>query len=411
MTRRLERALLVVVALLVIYGLLVLYSAGQTDVTTGAAGIWERQLVFLVVAVIAATVTSRISFRMLEWGAPWLYGFSLVLLAATLVIGSGGTTAQGVKSWIVVGPIKIQPVEFAKLATILMLARWFSARREPPETLRGLIPPILIAGVPALLVLRQPDLGSAMVFGGIMIATFYWAGVPPMLLLFLLSPVISLLLAWSTVLWSVWMVLLFALLLYWRPFILESIAVYLANSAMGVLAIVVWNRLSDFQRSRILTFLNPEADPLHRGYQAIQSKIAIGSGGLIGAGFTSGPQKRAGFIPAHWTDFVFSVLGEEFGFLGVVAALGLFLALLVVMVQIARRAADPFASLVVFGLVGLIFTHVFENVGMTVAIMPITGIPLPFFSYGGSFLLANGIAVGLAYRTAREGRASSYLDT
>ncbi len=410
MTRDLDRALLVVTALLVLCGLLVLYSAGQTDVASGAEGIWRRQMVFLGVAVAAGFVTSRISFRMLEWGAPWLYGFSLLLLAATLVIGSGGTTAENVRSWIDLGPIKVQPVEFAKLATILMLARWFSARREPPDTLRGLLSPMMIAGVPALLVLRQPDLGSAMVFGGIMLATFYWAGVPPMLLLFLVSPVISLLLAWSTVLWSVWMVLLFALLLYWRPFILESIAVYLTNSAMGVLAIVVWERLGDFQRARILTFLNPESDPLYRGYQAIQSKVAIGSGGLLGAGFTAGPLKRSGFIPEHWTDFVFPVLGEEFGFVGVVAVLGLFLALLIVLVQIARRAADPFASLVVFGVAGLLFTHVFENVGMTVSLMPITGIPLPFFSYGGSFLMANGIALGLAYRTAREGRASGYVD-
>lgn len=410
MTRRLERLLLLITAALVVSGLVVLYSAGQTDVSSGADGIWKRQLIFLVVAIVAAVVTSRISYRMLEWGAPWLYGFSLAGLAATLVIGSGGTTAEGIRSWIVVGPIKIQPVEFAKLATILMLARWFSARREPPATLRGLVPPILIAAAPALLVLRQPDLGSAMVFGGIMLATFFWAGVPPSLLLFLVSPAISLLLAWSTVLWSFWMVALFLMLVVWRPFILEAILVYLANSAMGVMAIVVWDRLSDFQKARITSFLNPEADPLGRSYQAIQSRIAIGSGGLVGAGLTDGPLKRSGFIPAHWTDFVFSVVGEELGFLGVLAVLGLFFGLLVTLVQIARRAADPFASLVTFGIVGLLFTHVFENVGMTISLMPITGIPLPFFSYGGSFLLANGIALGLAYRTAREGRAAGYVE-
>ncbi|HRP09202.1 MAG TPA: FtsW/RodA/SpoVE family cell cycle protein, partial [Gemmatimonadales bacterium] len=137
---------------------------------------------------------------------------------------------------------------------------------------------------------------------------------------------------------------------------------------------------------------------------------AMGSGGFVGAGFTDGPQKRSGFIPEHWTDFVFSVVGEEFGFVGVVLALGLFFALLMVLVQIARRAADPYASLVVFGLAGLIFTHVFENVGMTIRLMPITGIPLPFFSYGGSFLIAMGIAMGLAYRAAREGRAAGYVE-
>lgn len=411
MTRSLERPLVALALLLAMLGLMVLYSAGQTDVATQAEGIWQRQLVFLVVASLVAVVTARLSFRMLEWGAPWLYAASLGLLALTLVIGTGAGTASGIESWIEVGPIRVQPVEFAKLATVLMLARWFAARRDAPGSLRGLVPPIAIVAVPALLVLRQPDLGSAMVFGGIMLATFFWAGVPPMLLLFLISPLISLLLAWSTVLWSLWMVVLFLLLLAWRPFILEAVTVYLANSAMGVLAIVVWTRLSEFQRARITSFLNPEADPLNRGYQAIQSKIAIGSGGLVGAGFTEGPQKRSGFIPEHWTDFIFSVVGEEFGFVGVLVVLGLFFALLVVMVQVARRAADPFASLVVFGVVGLFFTHIFENVGMTVSLTPITGIPLPFFSYGGSFLLATGIAMGMVHRTAREGRAAGYVES
>jgi rod shape determining protein RodA len=409
-TRRLERLLLPLIVLLAIYGLVVLYSAGQTDTPSGADNIWIRQSVFLAVATVAGFVTSRISFRLFEWAAPWLYALGLFLLGLTLFIGTGSGTAEGTQSWIGIGGARLQPVEFAKIATILMMARWFSARREPPQSLRGLVPPILIASAPALLVLMQPDLGSAMVFGGIMFATMFWAGVPPMLLFYLASPVISLLLAWNTVWWSLWMVALFVVLLVWRLFILEAVLVYLASSVMGVLAIVVWNRLGDFQRARILTFINPESDPLHRGYQAIMSRNAIGSGGLTGSGWTAGPQKRAGFVPEHWTDFAFSVVGEEFGFLGVMLSLGLFFSLLVVLTQIARRAADPFASIVVFGIVGLLFTHVFENIGMTIGLTPITGIPLPFFSYGGSFLIATGIAMGLAYRTAREGRAAGYLE-
>ena len=411
MTRGLERLLLLVTMALAMFGLLVLYSAGQTDTPSGAANIWVRQLVFLSIAFVAAFVTSRISFRLYEWAAPWLYAFGLGLLGITLVLGTGSGTAEGTSSWIGIGGARIQPVEFAKLATILMLARWFAARREPPGSIREMFPPIIIAAVPSLLVLMQPDLGSAMVFGGILFATLFWAGVPLHLLFFLASPVISLFLAWNTVWWSVYMVGLFIALIRWRLFILESITIYLANSAMGVMAIVVWNRMGDFQRARILTFLNPESDPLHRGFQAISSRNAIGSGGLIGAGFGDGPQKRSGFVPEHWTDFVFSVVGEELGFLGVLVALGLFFALLVVLIQIARRAADPFASIVVFGVVGLMFTHIFENIGMTIGLMPITGIPLPFFSYGGSFLIAIGIAVGLAYRTGQEGRASGYLES
>jgi rod shape determining protein RodA len=276
--------------------------------------------------------------------------------------------------------------------------------------LRATLPAVAIAAGPALLVMMQPDLGSAIVFVGILFASLFWAGVSLPLLLYLASPVISLLLAWSTGLWSLWMVALFAMLMVWRPFLLEAIVVYLANSAMGVMAIVVWDRMGDYQRARILTFIDPYSDPTHRGFQAIQSKIAIGSGGWFGTGFTLGPQKRSGFIPEHWTDFVFAVVGEEFGFVGVLLALGLLFGLLFLLVQIARRAADPYASMVVFGVVGLLFTHVFENIGMTVGVMPITGIPLPFLSYGGSFTLALALGMGLAYRAAREGRAASYVD-
>jgi len=410
-TRRLDRPLLLIVGLLLFYGLVVLFSAGQTDTPTSASGVWLRQLVWILIALSAAAVSSRLPLRVLEWATPMLYGLSLLLLAVLVVAGTGAGTASSTKSWLAIGGVRLgQPVELAKLATVLMLARWFSARREAPTTIRGLIPPITIAAVPALLVMAQPDLGSAIVFAGILFATLFWAGVPVPMLVFLASPVVSLLLSWSTLLWSLWMVALFVMLLTWRPFLLESIGIYLANSAMGVLAIVVWDRMAPHQRGRIVSFLNPEAYSSTSGYQVIQSKVAIGSGGLFGQGFTLGPQKRTGFIPEHWTDFVFAVVGEEFGLVGVLAALGLFLALLSVLIQIARRASDPYASLVTFGIAGIIFTHIFENVGMTVSIMPITGIPLPFFSYGGSFLVALFLGLGLAYRTARDERVASYVE-
>jgi rod shape determining protein RodA len=179
---------------------------------------------------------------------------------------------------------------------------------------------------------------------------------------------------------------------------------------MGAVAIPLWKRLAPYQQNRLLTFLNPEVDPQNAGYQAIQSKNAIGSGGWLGHGFTEGPQKRLAFLPEQYTDFIFSVVGEELGFLGVTIALGLFLALFFTLIRVARRATDPFSSLVAFGVLGLLFTHVFENVGMTVNVMPITGIPLPFFSYGGSFLLSCCLAVGLAMRVARDSRLAGYSE-
>jgi rod shape determining protein RodA len=215
----------------------------------------------------------------------------------------------------------------------------------------------------------------------------FWAGVRPRLLFMIASPGLSLLLAFNNWAWGAWMVFFTALLVAWRPYIYDSLVVWFLNVAMGTVALPLWRRLEPYQQNRLLTFLNPEADPRAAGYHAIQSRVAIGSGGWFGTGYTQGPQKRLAFLPEQHTDFVFPVVGEELGFVGVMVALALFLALFLSLLRIARRATDSFSSLVTFGILGLLFTHVFENVGMTVNIMPITGIPLPFFSYGGSFFI------------------------
>lgn len=408
----LDRPLLAVTGALMVFGLLVLYSAGQTDVPTNAAGAWTRQLVWLSAGVVLAAVTFRFSFRILEWLSPGAYALGLVLLVVVLVVGTGAGTAASSKSWLAIGGVRLgQPVELAKIVTVLFLARYLSSLRAPPETLRALVVPCAIVGVPFLLVMQQPDLGSAIVFVGILFAMLFWAGVKPSLLLLLASPMISLLLAAESSWWGAWMVLLFGLLLWWKPYVVEGVAIYLVNSAMGVMAIVLWSKLKPHQQARLVSFLDPEADAARTGYQAIQSKVAIGSGGLLGNGYTEGPQKRLAFLPEQHTDFIFSVVGEELGFLGVALALGLFLALFLIIVRIARRATDPFGSLVAFGVLGLLFTHVFENVGMTINLMPITGIPLPFFSYGGSFLLTCSLAIGLVLRVAWDARSSGYADT
>ncbi|HJP56507.1 MAG TPA: rod shape-determining protein RodA [Gemmatimonadales bacterium] len=406
-----DRQLILVAALLMLYGLIVLYSAGQTDVVTQAKGVWYHQFIWLGVGLCAAWVTFKTSLRLLEWGAPALYGFSLLLLIAVLVVGTGVGTAESSKSWLAIGSHRIgQPAELAKLAAVLMLARYLSGLKEPPRSLRDLVVPCGIIGVPFLLVMKQPDLGSAIVFIGILFSMLFWSGVRPRLLFMLASPGISLLLAFSNYAWAGWMILCFLLLLVWRPYVWESVAVYLANIVMGAVAMPAWKHLKPYQQNRLLTFLNPEVDPRAAGYHAIQSKVAIGSGGWLGTGYTQGPQKRLAFLPEQHTDFVFSVVGEELGFIGVLVALSLFLGLFLILLRIARRASDPFSSLVVFGIVGLWFTHVFENVGMTVNIMPITGIPLPFFSYGGSFFVICCLCLGLAARVSWDSRMSGYAE-
>lgn len=407
-----DRPLLTVVGLLLVFGVVVLYSAGQTDVPSYAAALaWRRQIIWIMGGTVVAYIAFRISPRLLEWAALPVYIIGLLLLGLTLVIGGGAGTAASSKSWLYIGGHAIgQPAEFAKLATLLMLARHLSGRREAPETLRELLPACLIAGAPALLVLLQPDLGSALVFVGILFAMLFWAGVSPIMILILASPVASLLLAFNAWAWAGWMVAVS--LLWWagRLYFWEGVAVFGANFAMGAIALPLWRKLAPYQQNRLLTFLNPEVDPQKAGYHAIQSKVAIGSGGWFGNGYLEGPQKRLAFLPEQHTDFIFAVVGEELGFLGVLVALVLFFALLLVLVRIARRATDPFSSLVTFGILGLLFTHVFENVGMTVNVMPITGIPLPFFSYGGSFLLATAVGVGICLRTAWDARLGGYVD-
>jgi len=407
----LDRPLLLVTAALMAYGLMILYSAGQTDIPTSAAHVWQRQIIWLIAGCIAGGVAYRLSPRLLEWVAPAAYAAGLGILLLLLVIGSGAGTAASTKSWLTVAGVRIgQPAELAKLTTVLMLARYLASLRLPPRTMRELIIPVAIAAVPAGLVMLQPDLGSAIVFAGILFFMLFWGGVRVPLLIMLASPIFSLVLAFSNLSWAIWIVLISILLVVWRPFVWEGLAVLGANLATGIIALPLWRHLHTYQQNRLVSFLNPEVDPRATGWHIIQSKIAIGSGGLLGKGFTLGSQKRLAFLPAQHTDFIFSVVGEELGFVGIAVALALFLLLLMTLIRVARRCPDPFGSLVAFGITGILFTHIFENVGMTANVMPITGIPLPFFSYGGSFLLTCLLCIGLCLRLSKEGRELGYRE-
>ncbi len=406
---RLDRPLLAVTFALVTFGVLILYSAGQTDIPTAAAHVWQRQLVWLAAGMILAALVMRLSPRFLEWVAPACYAVGLLILLVTLAVGTGAGTAAGTRSWFTVGGVRLgQPAELAKLTTILMLARHLAGRRAPAANMRELIVPVIIAAAPAMLVMLQPDLGSALVFAGILFTMLYWSGVQFRLLVMLASPILSLVLAFSPWSWGGWIALLCVLLVVWRPFVWEGLFVLGANLGMGIIALPLWQRLATYQQHRLVSFLNPELDPRATGWHIIQSKIAIGSGGWLGKGFTLGSQKRLAFLPAQHTDFIFSVVGEELGFVGILVALGLFMALLASLVRIARRCQDPFGSLVAFGVMGVFLTHIFENVGMTANVMPITGIPLPFFSYGGSFFITCLLGIGLCLRLAREGKELGY---
>jgi rod shape determining protein RodA len=398
--------LAMIALLLTAFGIATVYSAGQTDVPNAAVqAAWGRQLLWLAMGLVAFMVTTRLSVRFLEWAALPAYLLALLLLVMTLLFGSGAGTAKSMSGWLTIGGHRLgQPSELAKIAVAMMLAKVLASYRVAPRSLVDLIKPGIVVLIPWLLVMKQPDLGTGLVFVGLFFAMLFWAGVSGTLLLLAASPVISLVLAGSTGVWAAWFILLLVVLWYYKPFVVEGVALIVANLIMGVAAPLIWNNLKEHQRDRLLVFLDPMRDPKASGYQVLQSRIAIGSGGWTGKGFTHGSQKRLAFLPEQHTDFIFAVVGEELGFLGVAAALMLFLFLFLRVIRVATRATDSFSSLVAFGIAGSWFVHVIINVGMTINLMPITGIPLPFFSYGGSFLLACWIAVGMLVRISAEGR-------
>lgn len=399
-------ALVVLALALSVFGILMVYSAGQTDVPTVVARLYRLEIVWLGVSLVGAYLISRLSVRFLEWVAWPSYLATVVVLASLFLFGSGAGDAASSKSWLTIGGHRIgQPSELAKITVVLMLARVLASARDTPKLLVDLWRPALVVGAPIVLILAAGDLGSCIVFVGILFAMLFWAGVPWLTLVLLASPIVSLIGASNTWVWGAWFFLLIVLVWRYRPYLIEGIGVVLANVFMGIIAPIIWeNKLKPYQRQRLLVFLDPSSDPRASGYHVIQSQVAIGSGGWLGKGFTMGTQKRLAFLPAQHTDFIFSVVGEELGFIGVAIALSLFLLLFMRALRIATRANDSFSSLVAFGLAASWLVHVGENVGMTLNLMPITGIPLPFFSYGGSFMLSSWLAVGILLRISSEGR-------
>ncbi len=386
---------------LALFGVAMVYSSGELEIPSAVTGIWRKQAIWLAISLVAFAGVTRIEMRWLEWMTPAAYAVAIAALVAVLVVGQG----PGSRSWIRFGVIGLQPSEFAKLATILVLAKLIASRERPPDSLWELWPFIAVVLLPIVLIAAQPDFGTAAVFLAILVAALYWSGLPTAKLILFLSPLASLALAFSTPLWGVWFLLLVAFLYWTRAYLSESLAVIFANLAMGVLVLPAWRSLAGYQKLRILAFFQPEADPQGAGWHLMQSQVAIGSGGWLGKGFSLGTQKRLAFLPEQHTDFIFAVVGEELGFVGICIVLLCFGVLLWRLLNIAERDSDDFASTVVFGVFSLWFAHLVANVGMTVGLLPITGLPLPWLSYGGSFLLMSFISLAIVQRAAAERKA------
>ena len=400
-----DPALFLAVLLMTAFGVAMIYSAGVLNIPSPVTeGAWIRQAQWAAIALVSFTIIRMIGPRWIEWIAVPAYVVSVFLLVITLIVGTGSGTAAGVKSFLDLGFLRFQPSEFAKLATILALARYLGTRPKDPATLRALVNPAAIVGVPLVLVILQPDLGTALSFVGILFAALFWAGTPVGVMALLLSPGISLVLSFDPRIWAASFVFLVGALYFYRYrlFLVESLSVVLANLAAGTISTPLWNSLAEYQQNRILVYLDPSVDPRGAGYHVVQSMVAIGSGGPTGKGFTAGTQKRFDFLPEQHTDFIFSVIGEELGYLGTILTLALFAFILYRLVKMAEEEADPFAGLVIFGIFGAWLVHIFVNIGMTVGMVPVTGIPLPFVSYGGTFLLMSWVAVAVAARLTGE---------
>ena len=346
--RKTDVVLLVAVVAIVVMSLVIIGSATHIN-TPSEERYWfvQRQGIFALINVAIAVFLMNFDYKMLQGYGNKIYIFNLIMLLAVMFVGQ---SALGAQRWIQLGPVSIQPSEFSKIIMIIALANLLKDKIGKLNTFSDLLPIAAYVGLPFLLVLKQPDLGTSLVFMAIFSGMIFACGINLKLLA----------------------------------------GIFGAGVAMMP---ILWHFLKDYQKMRIMVFMDPNVDPLGSGYHIIQSKIAIGSGMLFGKGLFEGTQSQLNFLPENHTDFIFAVVGEELGFVGAAFLLILYLIVLWRGIQIAKQAQDSFGMLMAVGITSMLAFHVLVNVGMTAGIMPVTGIPLPFMSYGVSALTTNIFAI------------------
>jgi rod shape determining protein RodA len=386
--------LIISVAGLLIMGFFALYSSSYSIHQQSAEGLiyFRNQLIWFLIGLILVGLILLIPPRIFFEYSYGIYFITLMLLITVLFTNSG---VNSPKRWINLGFIGFQPSEIAKIAIIFAIARYLSSEKVDLNNLKDFLAAILFFIPPFLLVLKQPDLGTALVFVVLVLPIFYWAGLRGGNVFLFTAPLIVIAASFNFYLFLITMLVIVGYLYISKRSLITGAAVFLINIFVGLITPVLWNNLREYQQQRIKIFLNPEADPLGAGYQIIQSKVAIGSGGLFGKGFLNGTQTQLRFLPEQHTDFIFAVIGEEFGFLGVFITILLFTIFLINAVRIANMQKNRFNSIVAIGIVTLIGFHMIVNIGMTIGLLPVTGLPLPFISYGGSAMLLNLSMVGL----------------
>jgi len=376
---------------LVLISLLSVYSATNLP---GQYSIFVKHVLWIFSGLLVALFFYFYPVQKLIRLSVWLYILSTIFLVIVLFIGK---KTSGSESWIQVGRFQFQPSEFAKFTTILILAYFLSRRNVEPDRIITLIVSAVLTLIPIFLVILQPDLGTAIVFGSIFLGVTFWAGVPAFWLILILSPMVVILASFLSVkIFIIALILTTLVFILMRRSLILTFLVIALNLMVGLTSEHIYHKvLKPHQQKRIATFLNPSSDPLGAGYNVIQSKIAIGSGGLTGKGFLKGTQTQLRFVPAQWTDFIFCVPAEEFGFIGSAIILILYFILLWRILNLASILKQRFASLVAIGIFSTWAFHVVVNIGMTLGLLPVIGIWLPFLSYGGSAMWMNMAMVGL----------------
>jgi len=390
--------ILIPVFILLLLGLFSLLSI-TTLQSQAPPNAFSKQLFFLIPSFIMLFVMSVLSKRLIH---KYIYVFYVLVVFAVL-LPFFGDKVSGTYRWINFGlPFDIQPSEIAKWIIVLVLARYLSDHNLQMTHFSSNLFPLLIALIPTIIVLNQPDLGTAFVMMSSVLPMLYWIGARPFHLFMIVAPLLSILLAFNVSVFYFWAFFLAIVIFLSKPKLIYGLGIYFGNIFLGLIFPLVWNSLRPYQQNRVLTYINPEIDPLGAGYHIIQSKTALGSGGLFGKGWGQGTQTHLKFLPVQESDFIVSAIGEELGFIFLLLMILLFFFFIYKILRLAINASDRFSGLILIGLASIFMAHIFINSAMASGLMPVKGLPLPFISYGGSFLVSSFMMIGMILNFGRD---------
>ena len=353
----------------------------------------QRQFGALIIGLIGMALFAYMDYHHLKKIAFPLYLIILLLLVYVLIKGN---VVSGAARWISFGPISFQPSEITKLTVILSLATYFNWMKDRAR----ILPAAVIAGIPFLLIFKQPDLGTALVIIAISLGMLVWNKTSPIMLIMVATPIFSLLLRPNIYVWISYLLVLWVILYFSRVKLLDLIIIMGINIGIGIAFPIIWGMLREYQKMRIIAFVNPGIDPHGSGYHTLQSLVAVGAGGLFGRGFLHGSQTQLRFIPEQHSDFIYSAVAEEFGLIGAGLVLFALITLIRRAFKIADESSDYFGGILVAGAAVMLGFHTFVSIGMVLGVMPVVGIPLPFVSFGGTALIINMILVGIIQNVA-----------